>query len=231
MDVIKNIKKLGLVTAAAATLSSSVNAAIIEGNFTGLIYGSEAIGYADGYANSDQITGSFWYDTELVGGSGQSTHISYSFLGNSFDMELDQSNSHRDDVTATDQSRDHFAVTEASSYRNPDGGLGDSIDYLASLWVYDYASELLSDESLIQSFSWSEDLLGTCGAEKLSETCGYFFANKFDAKNGGMIQSTQAYLTSLDIRVRTASVPEPGSISLMLLGLLGLGAARKLKVS
>ncbi len=215
--------------------STCVNAVIIDIDYRGWVgvdYSDEGVWSKDMWQS--EVTGKFWYDTELAPARAPvdpdyPNYYSYSSATNSwlnmvmyidgkvFDISKPEGGSAEMDEALEEI---NFNVESGYVRINKETLEGDlSGDYLKKEVDIRLNSidGLILQNSLEQSFSWNED---SC--------CSDMYFVLWGSKNGNTYRSTmELAITSLTATIRPASVPEPSSLSLLFLGVIALAFRRR----
>ena len=231
--MINRLTALSAITLLSSTLT--VNAATVEVHYEGFVNSI----YRDGagYSVNDKVSGSLFINTDLApadrnssaslgnyynGGYGSSNYQNSGFVTGHSDAGY-RSYDHvyiEDDYYS---SRDrYFAIdNEQSSYNNGQGNYGYSHD---SLYVqaYDTILDFITGDSIEQLF-----ILNAGDAQYMYgqiHSSGYDYENYVRTNHYG-----SAYFTLSHLSVGPAStVPEPGTLALLTLGLAGFGFRKRL---
>lgn len=243
--------KQTLVFLALLTASLSAHAVILEGTFSGTVYDSYDVDIYDGTTyfggattggqNGQTLTGTFTIDTDLMPPdscadpsfgcySNQTSSIDFlqmsmTLSGQTFTTKATTS---YEDVYTQDYGYDYYHVGEYSYQQGFDstGTIYDYQNFVGWINFYEYVDDVIQGDSPIQTFNWNDNDSSDYGY-------GYYFFTYYtqDFNTNTITSYDNAeghfYLNSMTLQVRASSVPEPGPLALLAVGLVGLGVARK----
>ena len=109
-------------------------------------------------------------------------------------------------------SQDYLWLRDASSFANSNPGFASAYHYII-LWAHDSVTDFISGDGLNQAFDLtaSDASIG-----------GYLFSYDYRVRNNGIATQTYAYAGFDLSRLSIRAVPAPGTIFLLLFGLLCL---------
>lgn len=226
--------KKTLMLCALAALSAPAHATVISGSFNAVVYDSFSDVSGAGLLVGEVVTGSFRYDTSAgnlydsasedhfgywrdVGFDDDWIQIEYSVGGASYNVDPSELGAY----TSTDfvyieddyKDRDHMQIVDRKYYT---GGSD-----MANLVIYDWVNDILTGDSLMQSFDWNgSSAVVDCGVHSVSSLqCGRFVGWERDDVLG-FEHEIHAYVTSVSLNYN--QVPLPATLLLMATGVLGL---------
>lgn len=254
MNIFKICYRTLLLTVSCSALP--VSAVIVEGTFKGTIYdawdyhdGSPTNPYPVDFWSGDltgkSLSGSFWYDTDLMPSNSGTTgtirtsetnnwmNITFSIDGKTLDV------SKIPDNLPTRYAYEILAVDEEGymGAREPNTSQFDMVDFALSgddtvrHWQHGGLAFLegilpLDGSNVIQEFSWKDD--GTEYPDPLDYPgLAYYYTSSY-SNDWEIIAEARARITEFTIGVKAASVPEPSSLLLIMMGIAGV-ALRSLR--
>jgi hypothetical protein len=227
--MINRLTALSAITLLASTLT--VNAATVEVHYEGFV--NNIGGDGAGYSVNDKVSGSLFINTDLASADRDSS-ASRGYYDNSYNQNNGFVTGHnnagtrsydyvdvRDDYYST---YDYYSVRdyEYNYYNNGQGNYGYSSDYL-QVWAYDYILDFITGDGIEQLFD-----LSAGDAQYMN---GRIYSYGYDYENGVRTDYHwgSANLTLSRLSVGSAStVPEPGTLALLTLGLAGFGFRKRL---
>ncbi|MGI9327368.1 MAG: PEP-CTERM sorting domain-containing protein [Pseudomonadales bacterium] len=222
-----------LKTLAAAPLliaSMSVSAALIEVRYEGTV--NNVYGDGAGYFLGDVVSGSLFIDTDRapedahsyakIGHYLQNTDTSADFVGG----YLADDNGLYDGVYLQDgyyRNRDHFQIMDRDYQQSNSSGTSVIEDRYFGLIAYDYSTDFIHGIGLEQSFELA--------AGDVQNMYGFVQHRRYSVR-GRRAQyefNNGAHFNLSRLSYGAVSVPEPGSMALLGLGMLGIFASGRRK--
>lgn len=228
-DLIKGLKILAMAPLFLGSMSAS--AALVDVYYEGTV--GSIMGDGAGYSVSDTVSGTLVIDTDLAPADRYSSYANIGYYLQTSSTPNDFVSGHltadeglydqvyiEDDYSST---RDYFSILDRDySYTNLGQGGTTRTDNYLQLWAYDYTVDFINGSGLNQSFDLSsadvQQMSGRIVNRSYSRGIGNSRNNEYHGANFSLSRLTY------DL----ASVPEPGTMALIGLGLLGLGARRVL---
>lgn len=232
-----------ICTGLMCTLPFNAQAVIIDGTFQAKVVGAEPVEGLWGDIRGTTVTGTYSYNTALfetknvlrpnevmyVNNSNTFLNISFTIAGHTFDVSHDYT-----DRLAQDEQTDIVKVQDANPGDNDHFWILDSV-YLgdhssgyvqttADISLFDRTVDFISGVGLEQQFTWaasSEDEAGGHG--------NFSYVKELDGEYIYAFVHTQ--ITGFTASVRQSSVPEPGSLVLLMTALLGVALLARYKPS
>lgn len=213
-------------------VSSCANAVIVDGKFNAQIFFDESDeGIWSKNLLGSEVTGQFWYDTELAPAPNlellpafdydgfTNTWVNFTYLIDGKTIDISKLVGGYSGIQASE----FVILNPENNFFRVDEGIieGDILgDYTyrgASLWVYE-SDDMIKDGNLEQNFSWIND-----GSD--ANLAELYMSRR---SNGQLYEShLSMHVLDFTIATREADVPEPSSLSLIVLGLLALVFRRR----
>jgi len=250
-----NLKSLLFWCSASALLLSSLaaQAGLVTGTFSGVILASEDSDYRDdsvdvwnGDITGQAFTGKVWWSTDLpasgFGTAERGTYgtdsngwlgLEYTIDGKTFKVSNNDYPGMKESKTPPD-----FAVGESVVIDNPsDATTVDEFIHIADASYYERANgDYMRKSSNLGLVNLQVGLQGVGLEQNFSYIAptdeNYSYAYLFlDGRAKGKSINAMAYMqiNEFNLSTTTSSVPEPSSLVLMGMGLLGLGLRRRLQ--